>query len=78
MGEKGIEKIMDELRPRMTGDVTDWARVLGMIEHIASRDRNTNEQVWEIRDVLKAFERLRAERQGQIVKADLDELKGGR
>jgi len=76
MGDKAIEKIMDELRPNMTGDAADWAYVLGVIEHIASRDGNPYEQVWEIRDVLKAFDRLRAERQGQIVEADLDEIRG--
>jgi len=75
MRDKGIEKFMDKLRPRMTGDVTDWEYVLGVIEKIANRDGNPYEQVWEIRDVLKAFDRLRAERQGQIVEADLDEIR---
>jgi len=75
MGEIGIKKIMDELRPNMTGDAADWAHVLGVIERIASRDGNPYEQVWDIRSTIKAFDRLRAERHGQIVEADLDEIR---
>jgi hypothetical protein len=75
MGEKAIEIIMDELRPNMTGDAADWAHVLGVIERIASRDGNPYEQVWDIRSTIKAFDRLRKERQRQIVEADLDEIR---
>jgi len=78
MGELGIKKFMDELRPKLTGEADDWAYVLGVIEKIANRDGNPYEQVWEIRDVLKAFDRLRAERQRQIVEAYLDRLREGR
>jgi hypothetical protein len=78
MKTKTVEEHMESLRPRMTGDSVDWAYILGVVEFYAHESGDPGVRLQNIQNAIKAFERLRAERQGQIVKADLDELKGGR
>jgi hypothetical protein len=73
---KTVEEHMEYLRPRMTGDSVDWAYVLGMIEVYAHDTGNPEIRLKNIQNAIKAFDRLRAERQGQIVEADLDEIRG--
>jgi len=69
-----VEEIMDQLRTRIADGVVDWAYVLGMIEFYAHDTGNPEIRLQNIRNVITAFERLRAERQGQIVEADFREV----
>jgi hypothetical protein len=71
-----VEEIMDQLRTRIADGVVDWAYVLGMIEFYAHDTGDPEVRLQNIRNTITAFDRLRAERQGQIVEADLDEIRG--
>jgi len=71
-----VEEIMDQLRTRIADGVVDWAYVLGMIEFYAHDTGNPEIRLQNIQNAIKAFDRLRAERQGQIVEADLDDIRG--
>jgi len=73
---KTVEEIMDQLRTRIADGVVDWAYVLGMIEFYANDRSDPEVRLQNIRNTITAFDRLRAERQGQIVEADLDEIRG--
>jgi len=74
MKTKTVEEHMESLRPRMTGDSVDWAYVLGVVEFYANESGNPKVRLQNIQNAIKAFERLRAERQGQIVEADFREV----
>jgi hypothetical protein len=73
---KTVEEHMESLRPRMTGDSVDWAYVLGVVEFYAHESGDPESRLKNIQNAIKAFDRLRAERQGQIVEADLDDIRG--
>jgi hypothetical protein len=72
---KTVEEHMESLRPRMTGDSVDWAYVLGVVGFYANESGDPEVRLQNIQNAIKAFDRLRAERQGQIVEADLDEIR---
>jgi hypothetical protein len=76
MKTKSVEEHMDSLRPRMTGDSVDWAYILGVVEFYANESGDPEIRLKNIQNAIKAFDRLRAERQGQIVEADLDDIRG--
>jgi hypothetical protein len=69
-----VEEIMDQLRTRIADGVVDWAYVLGMIEFYAHDTGDPEIRLQNIQNAIKAFDRLRAERQGQIFEADFREV----